>query len=411
MEDLANRFPCVQGGLGRIICGPCMLRSCQADKLTPLPQQSIPVVYSIPSTDSSLESETHTEQFMLQRGKRIMDDIIRRSIQLIEQKKKSSVPWQPDTACDQPYYTFVNDEWKPQRVSLSNHSLSSSSGLQKLALYSWNIDFMLPFGESRMRAAISHLKHLVTIAPDQNSTATVIYFQECVTKDLEIMAADEWIREKFALTDIGNNNWASGHYGTVSLIDRRLPISSCFRVHFSRTRMERDGLFVDVTIQDKNIRLCNTHLESLALEPPFRIPQMQVCAEYMRKPGVHAALLAGDLNAIQPFDHTLHTDNGLKDAYLELGGREDDAAGHTWGQQAAASQRERFGTSRMDKVYFCGDLELLAFEKFGADVLVEDQAEQEQLVGLGFDAPWVTDHLGVKAVVRIPGKPHPSGVM
>lgn len=342
-----------------------------------------------------------------------MDDLVKRSIARIERKKKpdSNVPWQPDLPCNQPYFSFAGNEWKPQEPPHSRPSISVGSEKEKLALYSWNIDFMLPFGDSRMQAAISHLKDLITAAPDQTSTATVIYLQECVVKDLEIIATDEWIRKTFALTDIDGENWQSGHYGTISLIDRRLPISSCFRVHYSKTRMERDGLFVDVLVKNKNVRLCNTHLESLALEPPFRIPQIKVCAEYMHKPGVDAALLAGDLNAIQPFDRTLHSDNGLKDAWLELGFAEDDDAGHTWGQQAATSQRERFGTSRMDKVYFRGGIELISFEKFGADVLVEDPAEQEELVNLGFDKPWVTDHLGVKAVARVTGNPHPSGSM
>lgn len=342
--------------------------------------------------------------------KAILDDVVRRSKQLVEWNtmKKSSIPWQFDSPCNQPYFNFINSEWQPQKTK---PSVLASSEINKLALYSWNIDFRIPFGASRMLAAISHLKHLITTAPDQESTATVIYLQECVPNDIDIIAADSWVRETFSTTDVGIENWQSSYYGTISLIDRRLPIASCFRVHYSKTRMERDGLFVDVLIANKTVRLCNTHLESLALDPPFRIPQMQICASYMRKPEVHAALLAGDLNAVQEFDRTLHIENGLKDAYLELGGAEDDAEGHTWGQQAAKQQREQFGTSRMDKVYFCGNIELLSFEKFGADVLVEDPTEQEELVRHGFDAPWITDHLGVKVVVRIPSEHHPSGTL
>lgn len=346
--------------------------------------------------------------------KGIMDELVRRSIQLVEASKKSAVPWQLDQPYNQQYYKFSSSDWESHNATGLAPPTSSPYGseIHRLALYSWNIDFMLPFGQSRMRAAIAHLKDLVNAGADGNSTATMIHLQECVQKDLELIAADEWVRETFVLTDIDTDNWQSGYYGTISLIDRRLPILSCFRLHYAQTRMERDGLFVDVTIQNKTIRLCNTHLESLALEPPpFRIPQMKICAEYMRKPSVDAALLAGDLNAVQPFDRTLHIDNGLKDAYLELGGAEDDVAGHTWGQQAATSQRERFGTSRMDKVYFRGDVELLSFDKFGSDVMVAEQAEREELVKLGFDAPWVTDHLGVKAVVRVAGKSRPSSAL
>jgi len=165
--------------------------------------------------------------------------------------------------------------------------------------------------------------------------------------------------------------------------------------------MERDGLFVDLRLRGKTIRLCNTHLESLALEPAYRPHQIKLCAEYMRAHGVDGAVAAGDFNAIQDFDRSLHTQNGLKDAYLESGGIEDDPAGHTWGQQAATRLRDQFGTSRMDKVYFCGSLKLLSFEKFGAGVCVEAADERGSIVTLGFDEPWVTDHLGVKAVFKV----------
>jgi tyrosyl-DNA phosphodiesterase 2 len=58
----------------------------------------------------------------------------------------------------------------------------------------------------------------------------------------------------------------------------------------------------------------------------------------------------------------------------------------------------------MDKVFFCGDsLRLQAFERFGADV-EPDQEEEEvrkELLSIGFERPWVTDHLGVKATFEI----------
>lgn len=167
--------------------------------------------------------------------------------------------------------------------------------------------------------------------------------------------------------------------------------------------MERDGLFVDIDVgTEKPIRLCNTHLESLALEPPYRPLQLELCSRYLHDSCVSAGILAGDLNAIQDFDKHLHSDNNLKDAYLELGGREDDAeAGHTWGQQAATTQRERFGTSRMDKVFYHGGVQCVSFERFGMDVLVEDEEERQQIVQLGFDKPWITDHLGIKAVFAV----------
>lgn len=321
-----------------------------------------------------------------------MEAVVQQAIKTAESKKRASVPWKADEPWKQPYYRYSNNDW--QRYEATNTITMGPSHITKLAIFSWNIDFMLPFPDSRMSKAIDHLRSQIQMTAD---TGVIVYLQECVATDLKLIASHEWVRESFAMSDISKENWQSGHYGTITLADLRLPITSSFRVHYSQTRMERDLLVLDVRIKDKTIRLCNSHLESLALEPPYRIPQMKLIAQYMRDQAVHGAVAAGDFNAIQPFDKTLHSDNDLQDAYLLLGGNEDDASGHTWGQQAATFQRERFGTSRMDKIFFCGRLGLRSFERFGADVIVEDREEQVQLVNLGFDKPWITDHLGVMA--------------
>ena len=332
-----------------------------------------------------------------------MDDLVKRSIQEAESKKRSSVPWSFDEPWKQPYYIYHQEKtiWNSVEAKPSDGMpFDKIAAVKRLSLYSWNIDFMLPFPDARMKAALRHLEKLVEgLDPD---TASVVYLQECVESDINLITSDEWVRNNFTLSDINTDNWQSGHYGTVTLIDRRLPITSCFRVHYSQTRMERDGLFVDITVKNKPIRLCNTHLESLAFEPPYRPPQMQIVARYMHNPDVHGAAVAGDFNAIQYFDKSLHSDNDLEDAYLEFGGDENNAkGGHTWGQQAATVQRERFGTSRMDKVFFCGGLNCVHFGRFGADVEVQDDNQRKELVALGFDRPWITDHLGVMAIFEV----------
>jgi len=329
-----------------------------------------------------------------------MEALVQQSIKLVESKKKSTVPWKLDEIYNQPCYVYNGSDW--EQKELVHEPVVSN--IQKLALFSWNIDFMLPFPDSRMKAAVDHLESVVSKETSE-TVASVIFLAECLESDLKVIASHPWVRERFSITDLDGKYWQSGHYGTTTLIDRRLPILSCFRVHYTLTRMERDGLFVDVQLgeaQKKPIRLCNTHLESLALEPPYRPPQMKACAKYMHDSSVYGAVLAGDLNAIQEFDKHLHSDNDLKDAYLELGGKEDDAeGGHTWGQQAATVQMMRFGTSRMDKVFYCGGLRCEKFERFGAGVMVEDQAERDEIVKLGFHSPWITDHLGVKALFAL----------
>lgn len=340
---------------------------------------------------------------LVQQARRRMDELVKRAIGLTEQKTRSvsSVPWKTDEPWKQAWHVYAPSkrQWEatetgpsqlqPHQPTQPTQSQPSPSTNQRLALYSWNIDFMLPFPDSRMHKAVRHLESLIKQEREEG-TAAIVFLQECVESDLARLAADPWIQQTFAITDTSTEHWQSGHYGTNTLIDNRLDVRDVCRVHYEKTRMQRDGLFVDISFPSqsgghKTIRLCNTHLESLALEPPLRPAQIELCAKYMHASEVDFAAAAGDFNAIQDFDKQLHSDNGLKDAYLELGGSEDDAeGGHTWGQQAATSQRERFGTSRMDKVFFCGGaMTCVSFERIGGGVEVEDKRSGRRLSSLG----------------------------
>ncbi|KAJ4138593.1 hypothetical protein NW768_002443 [Fusarium equiseti] len=339
-----------------------------------------------------------------------MDKIVQKAIRhTVEMRKPaSSIPWKADKIWQQPFYGWSGDTKTWQSFHLIGGS-SEDKILKRIAVYSWNIDFMLPHGEARMNAALKYLEELTRQDRSGDDTGVVINLQECVPSDLNIIGEKEWIRESFYRTDVDTSAWASGAYGTTTLIDRRLAISSCFRVHYSATQMERDGLFVDVSASadGPKFRLCNTHLESLALEPPMRPAQMRLIASHMHDKDLAGAFVTGDFNAIQPFDRTLHTDNNLKDAYLELGGQEgdgkgEDTGGYTWGQQALPELRQLYGCSRMDKVFFCGDgLKLVHFERFGANVEPEEEEAREEIVSIGFEKAWITDHLGIKAVFEV----------
>ncbi|KAI1660350.1 Endonuclease/exonuclease/phosphatase [Daldinia decipiens] len=346
-------------------------------------------------------------QDMYRRRSRIMEELIKKALEENGATRRpfDAVPWKPDQPYAQPFFTHDRSKqaWTPANPKPLQEG-GSGSGINRLRLYSWNIDFMLPFAKARMSAALDHLNGLTSNLP--STTASVIFLQECIEEDLETIGENEWVRDKFNVTDTDGSNWQT-HYGTTTLVDRRLDITACFRVHYAQTQMGRDALVVETALDapgsgaPKTLRLCNSHLESLARKPPLRPAQVRVLAAQMRAPGVHVALAAGDFNAIQPFDRTLHADNGLKDAYLELGGREDSDAGYTWGQQAATKTRARFGCSRMDKVYFTGGLEVRGFERFGAGVQFSGERERREMEELGFEKPWITDHLGVVVEVEV----------
>jgi tyrosyl-DNA phosphodiesterase 2 len=311
----------------------------------------------------------------------------------------------------QSYYFHNGTSWIETSPNATAPSSTSATQITPgaIRLLSWNIDILVPFAEERMSAALDYLSTLVSSTP--STTPLVIFLQEMGQSDLKQIRETKWVQERFYLTELDERNWLSELYGTQTLVDRRLAISSVFRVPWTSI-FERDGLFVDIPLLSSGspasgkkdgqvLRLCNTHLESLVADPPVRPLQLAAAAPYLAALHVGAALLAGDLNAIQPFDRTLHSENGLKDTYLDLGGKEDSDEGYTWGQQVPQWMKDKFGPSRMDKILFRGAAKPTHFERIGIDVKVaEDKREEVKVAG---QLEWVTDHYGVLGDYELEG--------
>ena len=171
--------------------------------------------------------------------------------------------------------------------------------------------------------------------------------------------------------------------------------------------MGRDALFVDIKDTEKCIRFCNTHLESLIARPPLRPAQVKLASGYLHD--ADAGVIAGDFNAIERFDARLHVENGLKDAYLENRGVEGGEGGWTWGMQSGAEGR-KYGCSRMDKVMFCGRVEVRGLERIGEGLKVrvdeewedeDDDDDDDDDEELEAGEQWVTDHLGLMVDVHV----------
>lgn len=340
----------------------------------------------------------------------------------------------------QPHHTFKASSW--QLVNTDTPSVPSSgsetNSIRNLKLITWNIDFMAPFPQARMASALSYLQGLIENVP--RSVAVVICLQELrqdvpidfdnlgkafdpqVADDLRQIAAAEWIQRRFNVSDLSTEYWRCGYNG-VTLVDRRLEIVEVARLPFV-SEYQREALMVDIAVKkqpsehstgqepgpegfhsDKGspavMRICNVHLDSMAGIPPMRPVQWKACAKYMQdnSDGVVAGIVAGDCNANRDYDLTLPQDNGFKDAYLELGGSEDDPEGLTWGPQ---SRQTRFPHRRMDKVCFWqvdGEevpLQLKSLERIGVGIEVEDVAVVEGLAEAGYFG-FVTDHYGLMA--------------
>ena len=302
----------------------------------------------------------------------------------------------------QPWYYHNGTSWGARSESqmAAIPLANDQSKPTRLRLITWNIDVLQPGDEIRMASGITYLSHL--LSPSSPAIPSIICLQEMCTSDLDALKRTKWIQEKFFITDIDNSHWNEPYYGTTTLIDRRLAISTVFRTHY-QSRYGRDGLFVDIGSGRENakvLRICNTHLESLVSDPPLRPAQVALAAQHLHADEVHAGVLTGDLNAIQPFDKTLHSEHGLGDAFLALGGAEGQEEGFTWGYQSSRELMRRYGPCRMDKVLFCGNVAVEGLERIGIGARVEE-GKREELRELTRGLDWITDHYGLSVYLNI----------
>jgi tyrosyl-DNA phosphodiesterase 2 len=159
-----------------------------------------------------------------------------------------------DRANPQPFYHYFNNSWTPIRSSsditknpsTSNLRQSYSKNVTRIRLTTWNIDFQTPHGHERMAAALEYLSHQHSTQHD-DETPSIIFLQEMVGSDLQLIQESGWVQEKFFITDTSSDYWR-GSYGTTTMIDKQLVVRGVFRVPYSNSGMERDGLFVDVDV-------------------------------------------------------------------------------------------------------------------------------------------------------------------
>ena len=309
---------------------------------------------------------------------------------------QKQLTYQPER---QPYFTFQDGKWNPvpPEVSLAHLTISPTGTLQNLRMISWNIDFMAPKSRARMASALSYLEQLLQTIP--SSCATIIHLQEMVVEDLAAISQANWVQKLFNVTNVDALSHEAA-YGQVTLVDRRLVISSVSRLPFV-SEFGRDALCVDLCLDTQELsflRVCNVHLDSLS--GTLRPIQWKALQQHLQREesGVLASILAGDCNATRPRDRTEAQANGFKDAYLELGGVEGDEQGATWGFQSRGARR--WGPQRLDKVVCWGAVAAEKLERIGMGVQVEDERARREL-GEEEELTFVTDHYGLMGCFAI----------
>jgi len=271
-------------------------------------------------------------------------------------------------------------EYTPQAPYDSKASYSPGSIPPSLTLVTWNVDFVSPYANERLTAALDYIRFYV--------------FPEYRGEQPPPCLILPWVRAYFMVVPGSTaEGWPQdAAYGTATLVARSalLAGSSCF--HFGESRMWRNALATDVLLggaepRARVLRVVNTHLESLPQGTNGRVAQMGAIAGLLKEAGTFGGIVGGDMNAIAPSDETLAEDNGLSDAWEQRRDRAEDGA--TWGYQPV----ERFPPGRLDKILYTKNEEL--------------EIKDVRRIAIGLKMPlaggawvWVSDHYGLACHVE-----------
>ncbi|KAF8656269.1 hypothetical protein AX16_002705 [Volvariella volvacea WC 439] len=288
----------------------------------------------------------------------------------------------------------------------------------RLRIITWNLDFTSPNPKERLIAALRHLEEEVLqckegiVTPDQ---ACVIMFQEVHASVMPVFWEDEWVKENFYMAPLNSGRWPKNSiYGLVTLVERSLDIRYTGMLEFQLTNMARGGLLVDLALSTpgrgsrggKNVdydphedergevvvRIVNTHLESLKDHLGLRKRQLGLLASLLKMDEeVEGGIIAGDMNAIEPFDRGLPTQVGLRDAWRR---GDDDESGFTWGKQGQ-NPGGKYPAARLDKILY------LQRTGFRVDEPQRIGVGLKTVVGADGEEDWVSDHYGLVTTLTL----------
>lgn len=268
-----------------------------------------------------------------------------------------------------------------------------------LRLLTWNIDFASKSPKRRLNAGLQYIQKDVFGCKTANERPQpcCILLQEVSIHAFTLILTNEWVKQSFLVVPSSTDKWPHGAtYGNVTLVSRTIPVCGTFTIDFSNSNMTRNGLFVDIKLAVPaprhaarlsdgivQIRIANTHLESLPQGARARPEQMRIIAEALQEYELHGGLVGGDMNAIGPSDGRIAEQVGLTDAWQ---GPDEEEEGFTWGYQPPS----QYPAARLDKI--------LWFSRGGLEV------EEPVRVGVGAKSgsgEWISDHYGLVTNVHV----------
>ncbi|KAI0342858.1 hypothetical protein BDW22DRAFT_1429000 [Trametopsis cervina] len=296
----------------------------------------------------------------------------------------------------------------PDTSSIISHVLPKTA----VKILTWNVDFMAPNPRTRLSTVLEHIQVDVfgCSSDEEQPDPCCILLQEVNPEAFPEILENEWVRQHFCVVPVRPDDWPDGHYGNVTLVTRTIAVLSAQLLQFGNSLMGRHALVVDLrldapkhgtskasesstsdeeterrslTAPTVTVRVANVHLESLPMGTSMRPGQLSAAADMVRADGVHAGLIAGDMNAIAPEDAVIHEQAGLIDAWT---GGEDEEDALTWGHQPPME----FPPGRLDRMFYTPN---------GRCAVVEPER-----VGVGLqtiEGQWASDHCGLVTTLRV----------
>ncbi|KAI0777131.1 Endonuclease/exonuclease/phosphatase [Irpex lacteus] len=285
----------------------------------------------------------------------------------------------------------------PSPLTPDYTSVASSYTFLKTSvkIITWNVDFMAPSPRTRLSTVLEHIQFEVLgcTSDEEQPEPCCILLQEVNPEAFPEILDNDWIRRHFCVTPIKPDDWPDGHYGNVTLVSRTIPVLNAHLLQFGNSFMGRHATVVDLRLDAPGshrqgtsvvtVRVANVHLESLPVGASMRPLQLSSAADMLREDGVHAGVVAGDMNAISSEDDLIHEQVGLSDAWR---GDDEDEEALTWGHQPPS----KYPPGRLDKVLYTSNGRCTV--------------EGPERIGVGLqtiEGEWASDHCGLVTVLRV----------
>ncbi|KAF8638317.1 hypothetical protein AX17_002337 [Amanita inopinata Kibby_2008] len=273
-------------------------------------------------------------------------------------------------------------------------------------ILTWNISFDMPGPVERMNTALRHLEtDVLNCKKGEAPEPCCILLQEVNVNAFAHLLENAWIRDHFVITPKSQHKWPDkAIYGNVTLVSRSIPLVDCAVLHFKGSAYQRTAVVIDIRlkspVKDASnhkdstaiVQIINTHLESLANGLPARHAQLKLLAQllFTERNERHGGIIAGDMNAIGPNEHSYPAELGLDDAWKK---GEDAEGAKTWGYQSA----DNYPAGRLDKVLYM-PLKWYRVDEpkqVGVGVTVKDPLSGEEM------PLFASDHYGLDTVLRM----------